>query len=69
MTEATRAVHSRSSFIAREVKLCTYCALRIHPDVNDDTTIEWADSVIGKEILAAEYGKADIEMRMRWDGA
>ena len=45
------------------------CALRIHPDANDDTTIEWADSVIGREILAAGYGKGGIEMHMRWDGA
>ena len=45
------------------------CALRIHPDANDDTTIEWADSAIGKAILAAGYGKGGIEMRMRWDGA
>jgi len=44
-------------------------AFLIHPDANDDTTIEWADSTIGKAILAAEYGKAGIEMWMRWDGA
>ena len=42
------------------------CALRIHPDANDNTTIEWA---IGRAILAVGYGKGGIEMRMRWDGA
>jgi hypothetical protein len=70
-------VYSRSSAITKDIKLCTYCgkrhmascALRIHPDANDDTSIEWADSAIGKAILAAGYGKGGIEMRMRWDGA
>ena len=60
-TEATKVIYSRSSAIAKDIKLCTYCgkrhmascALRIHPDANDDTTIEWADSAIGKAILAA----------------
>jgi len=45
------------------------CALRILSDANDDPTIEWADSAIGRAILAAGYGKGGIEMRMRWDGA
>jgi len=45
------------------------CGLRTHPDANDDTTIEWADSKIGKAILAAGFGKGGIEMRMRWDAA
>ena len=45
------------------------CGLRTHPDANDDTTIEWADSKIGKAILAAGDGKGGIEMRMRWDAA
>ena len=45
------------------------CALRTHLDANDDTKIEWANSTIGRAILAAGYGKAGIDMRMRWDGA
>ena len=43
------------------------CALRIHPDANDDTTIEWADSDIERAISTEGYGKGDMEMR--WDGA
>ena len=40
-----------------------------HPDANDDTTFEWADSAIGRAILASGYGKCGIEMLLRWDGA
>ena len=45
------------------------CGLRTHPDVNDDTTIDWTDFKIEKAILAAGGGKGGIDMRMRWDEA
>jgi len=32
-------------------------SLRNQPDENDDTTIEWADTKIGKAIIAAGSGK------------
>ena len=45
------------------------CDLRTHLGANDDTTIEWTDSKIGKAIIAAGGGKGGIEMRMWWDAA
>jgi len=70
-------MYSRTSAISKIVKMYTYCgkrhssscALRTHPDANDDTKIEWANSTIEKAILAAGYGKGGIDIRMRWDGA
>jgi len=60
-----RLIYSRTTAISKIIKMCTYCGkrhssscvLRTHPDANDDTKIDWANSTIGRAILAAGYGK------------
>ena len=77
MNAETGTIYSRSTAINMSIKCCTYCGkrhaskcgLRNHPDANDETTIEWADSKIGKAIIAAGSGKSSIEIHMRWDAA
>jgi len=66
--KAAGTIYSRFTAINVPIKNCTYCGkrnvsqcgLRTHPDANDDTTIEWSDSKIGKAIIAADGGKGRL---------